>query len=270
MQHDRPEPVYQTGSYRAWEVGGADQIGEIVWHCRVDHARPEAHRLLPFSEPSIVVRRRFDEDDRTLDCRLMICPSQPDGGQYAPVPGEEQFAVQLTPELMEPALGLRAAEFAGAECDIPLSMRSAFDPALRAASNGFAREAIHGLLGALAKVGTRKAKDRVGHATHILRTAPGRFDLNRLAETVDVSPRHLRREFGNRFGMSPRAMARRMRLTSAMLEAERTLRPNWAGIAAGHGFSDQSHLIRECQEILGETPRSIHAQRLSMAVFFNT
>ncbi len=270
MRHDQSQPVYQTGSYRAWEIDGADQVGEIVWHCRVEHMRPEAHRLLPFSEPSIVVRRRFDEKDRTLDCRLVICPSQPDGGQYEPVPGEEQFAVQLAPELMEPALGLRAADFASEECEVPLALRSAFDPALVAANEGSVGETIHGMMRALARISSGKGKDRIGHAAQIMRSAAGQLDLARLAQHVEISSRHLRREFGNRFGMSPRAMARRMRLTSAMLEAEVVARPDWAGIAAGHGFSDQSHLIRECQEILGETSSSLHTRRIAMSLSFNT
>lgn len=270
MSHGHYAPIQQTGSYRAWDIACAGGVGDMVWHCRVDHGRPEAHRLLPFSEPSIVVRRTFDEEDHTLDCALLICPAQPDGGIYSPAPGEEQFAIRLAPELMESALGMRAAEFAHGERPVPITQCWAFDAARFAAEAGDKREVLQSLLSGVARNAGAPNRDHIAAAANILRRTSGRPGPAQLAEMVDISPRHLRREFGRRFGMSPRAMARRLRLTRAMMEAEQSAHPNWAGIAAGCGFSDQSHLVRECRVILRERPLGIHAQRLAMAVSFNT
>lgn len=270
MSHGHSPPVHQTGSYRAWQIERAAGIADLAWRCRVEHRRPETHRLLPFNEPSIVIRRRFDENDRTEDCRLLISPAQPEGGEYSPIPGEEQFAVRLAPELMEGALRLRAAEFTKEECDIPVSIRPVFAPALLAGESGDAARSLELLLRAVVEIAGEATPDSVAHAAGLLRRTSGRLILSELASIADVSSRHLRREFNLRFGMSPRAMARRLRLTSAILEAETAAKPDWAGIAAGHGFSDQPHLIRECRAFLGETPRAIHAKRLAMAVSFNT
>jgi hypothetical protein len=51
------------------------------WHLVLEHGQPEVHRLLPFCEPSLVIRRRFDREGRALDCRLLISPAIPDGGR---------------------------------------------------------------------------------------------------------------------------------------------------------------------------------------------
>ena len=270
MSHRQSAPVQQTGSYRAWDVACAGGVGDMVWHCRVDHGRPEMHRLLPFSEPSIVVRRTFDERNKTLDCVLVICPAQPDGGVYSPTPGEEQFAIRLAPELMESALGMRAADFAENECPVPLAQRWIYDDARSAAAAGDAQQVLQALLRGVMRSANAPARDSIAEAANLLRRTSGRVGPAQLAAMVEISPRHLRREFRHRFGMSPRAMARRLRLTCAMMEAETHQRPDWAGIAAGCGFSDQSHMVRECGAILNESPRAIHAQRLAMAVSFNT
>jgi len=81
MPHHQTAPVHQAGSYRAWDMSGPDQIAGLAWCCRVEHGQPEVHRLLPFCEPSLVIRRRFDREGRALDCRLLISPAIPDGGR---------------------------------------------------------------------------------------------------------------------------------------------------------------------------------------------
>ena len=263
-------PVHQTGSYRAWDIAGPDRIADLAWYCRVEHGRPEAHRLLPFCEPSLVIRRRFDRKGRTQDCRLLISPAMPDGGEYAPEPGEEQIAVRLAPELMEATLGLRAAEYSETDRDLPCRLQLAFNSAVSEAAKGEACNAMRALLRGVESAAAAPDADRVTHATRMMRQSSGRIPARNLAEASGVSSRHLRREFAARFGHSPRAMTRRLRLASAMLEAEQQDRPEWARVAVGHGFSDQAHMIRECRAIMGESPRELFRLRRPMAVSFNT
>lgn len=270
MPQHQTAPVHQTGSYRAWDMSGLDQIADLAWYCRVDHDQPEVHRLLPFCEPSLVIRRRFDRKGRTQDCRLLVSPAMPDGGQYAPEPGEEQIAVRLAPELMEATLGLRAAEYSDADRDLPRRLSLAFDPAISAAARGEAAGAMQALIAGVERAAAAPSADRVTHATRMMRKSTGSLEARMAAEAAGISLRHLRREFAARFGLSPRAMTRRLRLASAMLEAERSDRPEWAGIAAGHGFSDQAHMIRECRAIMGESPGELFRLRRPLAVSFNT
>lgn len=261
LSPDQSKLVQQTGSYRAWELTAGEGLADLAWHCRVGHDEPEAHRLLPFCEPSLVLLRRFDRAGRTQHCRLRIAPAQYDGGAYVPVPGEEQFALRLAPELMERSLGLRAAEYAVADAQLPQAWRGTFDRALSAADRGDVREVLNELSRGLARLSAERDADRVSHAARLLRQHPGRLSMNGVAQLAGITTRHLRREFALRFGLSPRALSRRLRLAAAMLEAERHERPGWAGIAAGAGYSDQSHMIRECRAILGQKPREVFAQR---------
>ena len=270
MPHHQTAPVHQTGSYRAWDMSGPDQIADLAWYCRVEHGQPEVHRLLPFCELSLVIRRRFDRKGRTLDCRLLISPAMPDGGQYAPDPGEEQIAVRLAPEMMEATLGLRAGEYSDRDRDLPRRLQLAFDSAISDAANGEPSNAMRALLRGIERAAAAPTADCVTHAARMMRQSSGRIPARNLAEASGVSSRHLRREFAERFGFSPRALTRRLRLASAMLEAKRYDRPEWAGIAAGHGFSDQAHMIRECRAIMGESPGELFRLRRPLAVSFNT
>lgn len=265
------DPAHRTGSYRAWELAGdGSGIIDLAWHSRVDHGHPEAHRLLPHSEPSLAIRRWFDRDGATTGFRLEITCVRPDGGHYCPEPGEELFGLRLAPEWSETGLGLRVQEYFSHDTELEPAIAQQFELARRLADAGDFVAAWQALLMKAQQLADGRKTDRVGHAASLARKAGGRLTPAELAELADISPRHLRRGFVERFGLSPRGWVRRLRLTAALLEAEQQNRPDWAGIAAGHRFSDQAHLIRECRAILGESPGEIHAYRRSMAVSFNT
>ncbi|WFL78920.1 helix-turn-helix transcriptional regulator [Altererythrobacter arenosus] len=242
---------------------------DLAWHSRVDHGRPEAHRLLPHSEPSLAIRRRFDRNGLTTGYRFDITCVRPDGGHYCPEPGEEIYGLRLAPEWMESALGLRAAELHENDREVPAHLLHLFGDVRKLADADDFVSAWKCMLEVTARQGADAEIDRLGYAAALSRSAEGRITPGELADRADISPRHLRRGFVERFGLSPRGWARRLRLTAALLEAERYDRPDWAGIAAGNRFSDQAHLIRECRAILGESPREFHAQRRGMAVSFN-
>lgn len=268
--HEPGQLVQKTGSYRAWRLDLKGGPVDLAWHCRVDHTTPEMHRLLPFCEPSLVIRRRFDPLGRTLECSLLITPAEHNGGRYAPVPGEEQFALRLAPELMARSLGVCATDYLEENTFLPQQWNGAFDAALTAADRGDMRGAIKGLLHTVARLSSERGPDRVAHAARLLRGNPGRVTMGCLAEQAGVTSRHLRREFVRRLGLPPRGLARRLRLAAALIEADGSLRPDWAGIAAGNGFSDQAHMIRECRAIMGETPGELFQVRREMSVSFNT
>jgi AraC-like DNA-binding protein len=71
----------------------------------------------------------------------------------------------------------------------------------------------------------------------------------------------LRRQVRDSAGLSPKTYARVLRLAHTMQVADRSPHPDWAGIAAGSGYCDQSHLIRECLALAGAAPTQIHAER---------
>lgn len=72
------------------------------------------------------------------------------------------------------------------------------------------------------------------------------------AEEARVSTRGLRSLMASQVGLSPKTYARVVRLHRAlrMMESGRS----WARTAVASGYYDQSHMIRDFRELLGETP----------------
>lgn len=265
------EPVQSSGSYRAWQLAGTEPSAfDLAWHSRAGHSVVERQDLLPFTEPSLAIRRRFSPTGETLEWDFVVFRAQPDGGHYDTVAGEELFALRFAPEVMEIALGLRAAEFLHEDCEVPTALRKQLDGVRRLADLGRFQAAWIEMHNAL-RMTTRDIEiDRVAQAARLARQTKGRLSPADIAEEAGLSLRHMRRCFVERLGLSPRAILRRQRLTAVMLDAERSARPRWAELAAQHNFSDQAHMIRECRALTGQSPTEWHRARRRLAVSFNT
>jgi AraC-like DNA-binding protein len=92
--------------------------------------------------------------------------------------------------------------------------------------------------------------ERVAHVWEILRRDPA--PIAALAGEVGWSPRHLTDRFRAELGLRPKEAARIARFD----RARRALRPGvrLADVAAGHGYADQSHLVRDFQAFAGCAP----------------
>lgn len=265
------EPIQSSGSYKAWALGdGHPVVVDLAWHSRSDHAFPETHQLLPFTEPSIALRRRFARSGATLDWDFVIFRARPDGGIYDPEPGEELFALRLAPEAMESGLRMKAAEHLEEDTEVPQTLLLALDEVARHADQGKFETAWTVMLRKICGLADGLEVDRVSVAAGLARRSEGLLAPTQLAQHAGISARHMRRGFVDRFGLSPRGVLRRQRLTAAMLAAEKREQPNWADLAAEHNFSDQPHMIREARALTGQSPGEWHRQRRSMAVSFNT
>lgn len=84
--------------------------------------------------------------------------------------------------------------------------------------------------------------------------------LTSLAGAVSVHPVHLARSFKSHYGYTIGECARRARLAAAYARLSRP-GASLARIAIEGGFTDQSHLTRECRRYLRLTPRQIRQQR---------
>ena len=95
----------------------------------------------------------------------------------------------------------------------------------------------------------------------MLRAQPTEIRVGAMSAKLGVSDRHLRRTIAAETGISPRRFARVQRFHALLREVDATPRPSWAMLAAGHGYADQSHLIREVQELAGVTPARLLEER---------
>jgi AraC-like DNA-binding protein len=94
----------------------------------------------------------------------------------------------------------------------------------------------------------------VVNAWRLLRASHGALPIGRLAESVGYSNRRLSTLFDAEIGLSPKTAARVIRFDRAR-RAVQTAEPGRLGvIAAEHGYSDQSHLVRDFVAFTGRSP----------------
>lgn len=95
--------------------------------------------------------------------------------------------------------------------------------------------------------------ERVRAAIAALEAAPTR-SIAEVADELGISHGHLDREFGRIVGLSPRALARVLRLRALIASIDVYGRVEWTALAADLGWFDQAHLIRDFRRFTGVTP----------------
>lgn len=267
-----PQPQQEYGSYCAWSIdGGPEAIFDQLWYNRPQAHAPQKHRLLPFHEPSLAIRRQLSADGSVHNILLLITSASTEGGCFRPNPNEDWIALRLKPERMIDALGLSPRDFRDCPAQPPPPLLyHAVEPALDHAVRGDLLGAWRKMAIGLLRYNKGRSQTAAGMLASALRSSLGNARPGDATAQIGLSARHLRRCFGDEFGISPRGFAKRARLTHALLYAEASAVPNWADIAVAFGFCDQSHLIRDCGGLLGLSPTRLLAQRSAMAESFNT
>ncbi|WP_269084833.1 AraC family transcriptional regulator [Streptacidiphilus anmyonensis] len=244
--------------------------GLVAWYSgyRQRGVEPGRHRGLPSPYLTLIL---------TLDEPLSIA-AHPDLGEppgdyvvllgglhTAPalieVPGRQSgVQVALGPLGARALLGLPAGGLAGidvhAEDVLGADARYAQER-LREAADWPGRFAVLDawLLGRLRGAADTGLPTEVGEAWRLLRASGGRLRVAAVAEEVGWSERHLRNRFLAEIGLTPKAAARVIRFDLARRRlAQRPAAPDLAGLAADHGYADQSHLDREFSALAGCAP----------------
>ena len=83
----------------------------------------------------------------------------------------------------------------------------------------------------------------------------GQLPLDSNAE-YDISPRQLRRIFDRYVGISPKAFARVVRFQSVLGAMMQAPKSEWNTLFFDFGYYDQSHFIREFNDLYGASPLS--------------
>ncbi|SEF31631.1 AraC-type DNA-binding protein [Amycolatopsis pretoriensis] len=115
-------------------------------------------------------------------------------------------------------------------------------------------EAQRGILESLVARRDGTPDRRVLAAVQALGTATRTSDL-----AVGISERSLRRHFVHAVGAGPKQLhrVRRFQRFLRLLEPLAAGRASLAGVAAGLGYADQSHLGRECRRLSGSSPAAL-------------
>jgi len=78
--------------------------------------------------------------------------------------------------------------------------------------------------------------------------------VGEVAADLGLLPRTLRRRFTAAVGLTPKRFARVQRMQRLVRGLDGQRDADWAALAAGHGYADQSHLADEFRELAGVTP----------------
>ncbi len=87
-----------------------------------------------------------------------------------------------------------------------------------------------------------------------LATAPG-ATVRAVGRRIGVSTRTLREAVREHVGLRPKTVQRVHRLLCALSAMQRCAGGNDVRAALALGYADQAHLVHECRDLLGETPR---------------
>jgi AraC-like DNA-binding protein len=87
--------------------------------------------------------------------------------------------------------------------------------------------------------------------------------VGKVAADLGMLPRTLRRRFTAQVGLSPKRFARVQRLQRVVRDLDGCSSVDWAGVAARHGYADQSHLVEEFGQLVGVTPTEYLRSRVN-------
>ena len=111
------------------------------------------------------------------------------------------------------------------------------------------------------EVPTSRAFERCERAVACLVAAPTR-SIAEIADELGVSHAHLDRQFTEIVGLTPRVLARILRLRSLLATLDVNASVSWSALAAEYGWYDQAHFNRDFKRYTGVTPSDyVAAQR---------
>jgi AraC-like DNA-binding protein len=100
-------------------------------------------------------------------------------------------------------------------------------------------------------------KREIAWVSERLTRAAGNVPIATLAGEIGWSTRHVTTQFQNEFGLRPKAFARVLRFSRATAAMSRDAASSLADVAAGAGYFDQAHFIRDVREFAGVTPQAL-------------
>jgi AraC-like DNA-binding protein len=129
--------------------------------------------------------------------------------------------------------------------------RAGRELAERAAEAGDTRGLVHA---ASLFLGPRLSPRHAGRAlAGVLVHSRGRASVDALAAGAGVSTRHVERVFRDEVGLSPKRLARVVRVQE-VLRRVGSHPVRWVDVALDCGYADQAHLSRDFRELTGESP----------------
>ncbi|HAA15220.1 MAG TPA: AraC family transcriptional regulator [Cytophagales bacterium] len=115
----------------------------------------------------------------------------------------------------------------------------------------------------------KKNMDRVIKSTvEIILTANGQLTIEALTQSTPISQRQLERRFAKAIGLSPKQLAKTIRLQTALKKLLSNNYTSLTSLAHEGEFYDQAHFNKDFKKFTGHTPREVYGQQLKMSSLF--
>jgi AraC-like DNA-binding protein len=243
---------------------------EALWTYETVGLRLVVHRVVPDAAVSLCFMGTRALDGSAGASRLRLIGPVATPKLFAPPPGHSMAAIRVKLEWCRPLLGVAPWEHAGGEpcyADIRPDLAAPLEEQLMRTTDP--ADALRLLLAFLRERHVAWLREgTVAGAVALLRVSMESLRrgasaprVATLARQLGVTDRHLRRVIVNETGIAPRHFARIQRFHALLRASDLASRPEWAALAAHHGYADQSHLIREVQDLAGVTPTRLHEER---------
>lgn len=105
----------------------------------------------------------------------------------------------------------------------------------------------------------------IDHALELIDASRGTASIEHISRQIGVTRRHLERQFREYVGLGAKHVARISRIHQVLYLLQHQTLMGGAELAATCGYSDQAHMIRECQALTGQTPRRLKTTDSSLA-----
>lgn len=264
-------PHHRVGGYHEYAPPPdlADAV-EALWTYETVGLRLAVHRVVPDAAVSLCFMGTRAPDGSAGASRLRVIGPVTAPKLWGPGPGHSMASVRVKLEWCRPLLGVVPWEHASEEpcyADIRPDLAVPLEEQLMRTTDPL--DALRLLVTFLReRRAVRLRRGAAAHAVLLLRASMESLRLGAssprvatLARQLGVTDRHLRRLMVDETGIAPRHFARIQRFHALLRASDLAPHPSWSALAAMHGYADQSHLIREVQNLAGVTPTRLHAER---------
>ncbi len=165
-----------------------------------------------------------------------------------------------------PLLGFTAGELPQAIRSLGLTLDELalrLEPHLKRAHADTAFEALHAFLLERA-LSLSLEPGQILAASRLLQARGGSVKVEELVQACGLSRRQLERRFGQTVGVSPKALARKMRFQAVRDRLWQAPDADLSGLAYELGYTDQAHLNREFKAFSHKTPGQFAAEMASL------
>jgi AraC-like DNA-binding protein len=111
--------------------------------------------------------------------------------------------------------------------------------------------------------------DRIAKASvEMMMQLNGQLSVNELAEDLNIQRRQLERKFSSVIGLSPKQLAKMIRIQATLKMLAHKKLTSLTDIAYEGHYYDQAHFIKDFKEFTGLSPKEFYANNLKMSMLF--